>query len=62
VTVSKEEPDTLRKKNTLFHGETLLVVPARDTENIACPFSTKCVAIDFLRDPFVVEDTAAQQK
>lgn len=57
VAVRKEEANTVGDKNTLLHGETLLVVTASDTEDIALPLVTERVTRDFLRDLLVVEDT-----
>ena len=61
VTVGEEESDTVGEENTLLHGETLLVVSTSDTEDISSPLGTQSVGFDFLRDPFVVEDTTAFQ-
>jgi hypothetical protein len=58
VTIGKEESDTVGEEDTLFHGETLLVVSTSDTEDVAFPLVTERVARDFLCDFLVVEDTA----
>jgi len=57
VTVREEEAHTVWEKDTLFHGETLLIVSTRDAENVAFPFVADRVARDFLGDFLVVEDT-----
>ena len=58
VAVREEETDTVRKENTLLHGETLLVVSTADTEDVALPLVAQRVARNFLGDLLVVEDTA----
>lgn len=58
VTVGKEETDTVGEKDTLLHGETLLVVAASDTEDVALPLIAERVARNLLRDALLVEDTA----
>lgn len=62
VTVGQKETDTVGKEDTLLHGETLLVVTAGNTENVTFPFVTEGVGGDFLSDPLLVEDTAANQE
>ena len=47
---------------TLLHGETLLVVPAGDAEDVALPLVAEGVTGDLLRDPLLVEDTAELQE
>lgn len=58
MAVREEEADTVGDKDTLLHGETLLVISAGDAEDIALPLVTKGVGGDLLRDLLVVEDTA----
>jgi hypothetical protein len=60
VAVGKEELYTMGKEDTLFHGETLLVIPAGDTEDVSFPFVAERVSGNFLRDLFVIEDAAVQ--
>ena len=57
VAVRKEETDTVRKEDTLLHGETLLVVASGDAENVSFEFITEGVAGNLLRHLLVVEDT-----
>lgn len=38
VSIGEEETDTVGKQNTLFHGEPLLVVPTRDTDDVTLEF------------------------
>jgi hypothetical protein len=47
----------VRQKNTLLHGETLLVVTTRDTENVSLEFITKGVTRNFLGHA-LIEETA----
>lgn len=58
MTVGKEKTDTVGEKDTLLHGETLLVVTAGDTEDVTFEFITERVGGDLLGDPLLVEDTA----
>lgn len=59
VAVGEEEADTVGHEDTLLHRETLLVVTAGDTEDVALPLVAERVPRDFLRDLLLVEDTAA---
>ena len=58
MAVGEEETDTVRDEDALFHGETLLVVPAGDAEDVAFEFVAESVARDFLGDFLFVEDAA----
>ena len=58
VAVGKEEADTVGDKDTLLHRETLFVVAAGDTEDVASPLIANRVGRNFLRDFLVEEDTA----
>jgi len=40
VSIGEEETDTVGKQNTLLHGESLLVVSTRDTDNVTLEFIT----------------------
>jgi hypothetical protein len=40
VTVGKEESDSVGEEDTLLHGETLLVVSAGNSEDVALPLVT----------------------
>ena len=60
VAVGKEKTNTVRKENTLFHGETLLVVPTSDAKDVAGEFIAKGVSLDLLGNFLVVEDTAEE--
>jgi len=53
----EEERHTSGTKDALLHGETLLVVAARDAENVALELFAKFVAFDFSGHALVVEDT-----
>ena len=44
---AEEQPDTRRVHDALLHGETLLVVAARDLEDVALEFGADAVAGDF---------------
>jgi len=58
VVVGQEEFDTVGKEDALHHGETLLVVTTRDTENITLPFISKDICLNLLGDLLFEEDTA----
>ena len=62
MAVGEEEPHTVGEKDTLFHGETLLVVPAGDAEDVSLPFVAEGIARDFLGDLFVIEYAAVRVK
>lgn len=48
VAIRKEEADTVGNEDTLLHGETLLVVSTRDTEDIALEFVADSLSRYFL--------------
>ena len=48
VTIGEEKADTVRKKDTLLHRKTLLVVSTCNAENVTLPFITKRVSGHFL--------------
>lgn len=58
MAIGKEKADTMWDKDTLLHGEALLVVAASDAEDVAFPFITNCIGWNFLGDLLLVEDTA----
>ena len=58
MAVGEEEADTVGDKDTLLHGETLLVVATSDAEGVALEFIAERVGSDLLGDLLVVEDTA----
>lgn len=60
MAVSEQEADTVGDKDTLLHGETLLIVAAGDTEDVALPLVAEQVSGDFLCDLLVIEDTAGR--
>merc|ERR1719394_168931 len=57
VSLGQEKTDTSLGEDTLFHGETLLVVSTGDTENVTSPFVTKGGSIDLLAHTLLVEGT-----
>lgn len=57
MAVSEQEADTVGDKDTLLHRETLLIVAAGDTEDVALPLVAEQVSGDFLCDLLVIEDT-----
>ena len=59
VAVGEQESHTVREKDALLHRETLFIVSTCDAEDVALEFVADRVAGHFLRDPLVVEDTAA---
>jgi hypothetical protein len=56
VSLSEEQTNTLVRQNTLHHGETLLVVSSRHLKDVALPFVTEKVGLNFLGNALVVED------
>ena len=56
VAVGEEETDTVGYKDTLLHGETLLVVAAGDLEDVALELVAQAVALDFGAHATVHED------
>ena len=48
----------MREEHALLHGEALLVIPARNAQQVARPLVTERVGGDFLRDALVEEDAA----
>merc|ERR1712039_464969 len=57
MSLGQEKTDTSLGEDTLFHGETLLVVSTSDTENVTSPFVTKGGSIDLLAHTLLVEGT-----
>jgi len=51
----KESNSTL-DEDTLFHGETVLIVTTGNFEDVSLEFITKSVTVDFLAHSFTVED------
>jgi hypothetical protein len=60
-TLPHEERHTSSGQNTLLHGKTLLVVTARDAENVALEFLTKLVTFNFGGHALVVKDTGHKE-
>ena len=57
VAFAQEKTHTKSGKDTLFHGETLLVVSTSNTENVTGPFVTKGGSINFLAHTFLIKGT-----
>lgn len=57
VAIGEEESDTSRVHDTLLHWETLLVVAAGDSEDVALELVADAVTWDFLTHAAVHEDT-----
>lgn len=55
VSVGKKKANTMGDKDTLLHGESLLVVATSDAENISFPFIPKRVARNFLCQFLVIK-------
>jgi hypothetical protein len=62
VTLAQEKTDTVGEKDTLLHGETLLVVTARDAENVTLELITDGITGNFSGHTLVHEDTAKQRE
>jgi hypothetical protein len=58
VALGEQETNTVRQKDTLLHGETLLVVTTRDAEDVTLELITKGVTRYFLGHALVKETTA----
>jgi hypothetical protein len=61
VTLGHQKTNTVRQQNTLLHGETLLIVTTRDTENVTLEFISERIAGDFLGHTLVIETTAKEE-
>jgi hypothetical protein len=59
VAVGEKEFDAIGEENTLFHGETLLVISAGDTEDIAFPLIAYGVGRNLLCDFLIIEDAVS---
>ena len=46
MSVGEEESNSVREKDTLLHGETLLVVSTGDSENVSLPLVTDAVVVE----------------
>lgn len=57
MTILEQETDTGICENTLFHGETLLVVTTSDLEHVALPFVAESIARDLGTHALVEEWT-----
>ena len=55
LTLAEQKANAVGAENTLHHGETLLVVSARDAEPVALELIAKAVTADLLRHALVVE-------
>jgi hypothetical protein len=62
VTLGHQETNTVRQKDTLLHGETLLIVTTRDAEDVTLEFITKRIARNFLGHTLIVETTAIKKE
>jgi hypothetical protein len=62
VTLAQEKADTVGKKDTLLHGETLLIVTTRDAENVTLELVTNGVTRNFSGHALVHEDTTRGRK
>ena len=57
VALRQQKLNTGRVHDTLFHGETLLVVPSSNLENVSLVLITNSVTRDLLTHAFVDENT-----
>jgi len=55
--LSDQQANTVVAENTLLHGETLLVVTARDAEDVALEVVAQNGTLDFMRHTLVVQVT-----
>jgi hypothetical protein len=60
VTLGHQETNTVGQKNTLLHGETLLIVTTRDTEDVTLELVTERVTRDLLGHTLIIETTAKE--
>jgi len=56
LTSTHKESDSTLDEDTLFHGETVLIVTTGNFEDVSLEFITKSVTFDFLAHSFTVED------
>jgi hypothetical protein len=62
VTLAQKKANTVGKKDTLLHGETLLIVTTRDAENVTLELVTNGVTRNFSGHALVHEDTTRGRK
>jgi hypothetical protein len=62
VTLAQKKANTVGKKDTLLHGETLLIVTTRDTENVTLELIANGVTRNFSGHTLIHEDTAAGKR
>ena len=62
LTGPHEDSDSAVHKDTLLHGETLLVVTAGDSQSVALELSSEDFAVDIRAHSSVVELTAKKEK
>ena len=55
--LTEQEADTLICEDTLLHGETLLIITTRDTEDVTLEFVPDMLSIYLLRYASVIEST-----
>jgi len=60
-TAIEEEADTVVDRDTLLHGEALLVVATSNAEDVALEVITKGVTGNLLRDALIVEEAAKRR-
>jgi hypothetical protein len=56
VTLGEEQTNTVVQEDTLFHGETLLIVTTSNLHDVTLEFFTKSVSFNFLRNTLIIED------
>uniref|UniRef100_A0AC11E6A9 Uncharacterized protein n=1 Tax=Ovis aries TaxID=9940 RepID=A0AC11E6A9_SHEEP len=54
---TQKQANSAMGQDTLLHGETLLVVPATDSDHITLPFFTQGVSSNFCGHTLLVEGT-----
>ena len=57
VTLAEQKANSLGCQDTLFHGETLLVVSSGDSESVALELISEGISFNILTHPFFVEDS-----
>jgi len=59
MAVGEKESDSVGEEDTLFHGESLLVIPACNADNVTFPFVANGIDRDLLGDFLLVEDAVS---
>ena len=56
MSLGQEQANSMVEKNTLLHGETLLVITTGDLEDVSLEFVPKGIGFNLLGDALVIEN------